>query len=79
MNYTDFLNYKEQHCKFKLKGGKEVYGVIWEERINETREYYFASSFAHSVYRKADELSREKVASCKVSLDDVIKAEPLSN
>lgn len=76
MNYSDFLHYKEQHCRFKLKSGKEVYGVIWEEKHDDEIEYLFASSSVHSDYKTAKcPLPKEKLY--KLSLEDVIYAEPL--
>ena len=82
MNYTEFLNYKEQHCKFRLRSGKEVYGVIWEKCINDRREYYFASSSAHKIYTECEQktiVSKYKDIVSSVSLEDVVKAEVLSH
>jgi hypothetical protein len=76
MNYVDFLHYKEQPCRFKLKSGKEVYGVIWEEKHDDEVEYLFASSSAHNNY-KATENSQISSIIYKLSLEDVIYAEPL--
>lgn len=80
MNYIDFLHYKEQPCRFKLKSGKEVYGVIWEEKHDDEVEYLFASSSTHNNYKIADKTRNQEFANgiiSKLSLEDVIYAEPL--
>ena len=78
MNYTEFLHYKEQHCRFMLKSGKEVYGVIWERSRKEELEYYFASSSTHKKYKESpstNEFDWSERNVHKVLLEDVIKAE----
>ena len=31
------------HCRFKLRSGREVFGVIWEVNTSTERKLYFAS------------------------------------
>ena len=38
-NIRDFTN---RHCRFKLKSGKEVYGVVWEVESGDTCRLFFA-------------------------------------
>lgn len=80
MNYIDFLHYKEQPCRFKLRSGKEVYGVIWEEKHDDEVEYLFASSSIHDTYKTAENSQKKEFTNniiYKLSLEDVIYAEPL--
>ncbi len=80
MNYIDFLHYKEQPCRFKLKSGKEVFGVIWEEKHDDEVEYLFASSSTHNSYKTAANARKQEFADSiiyRLSLEDVIYAEPL--
>jgi len=82
MNYVDFLHYKEQPCRFKLKSGKEVFGVIWEEKHDDEVEYLFASSSTHNSYKTAENSRKQEFADsiiCRLSLEDVIYAEPLGS
>ena len=30
MVFNDLSNYLDKHCRFRFRGGKEAYGVIWE-------------------------------------------------
>lgn len=78
MNYSEFLLYKETPCKFKLKSGKEVYGVIWEEAHDDKVEYLFASSSTHDQYRSRRPIAPKNEAIYRLSLEDVIFAEPLA-
>lgn len=80
MNYIDFLHYKEQPCRFKLKSGKEVFGVIWEEKHDDEVEYLFASSSTHNTYKSSENSRKQEFSNgiiYKLSLEDVIYAEPL--
>ena len=37
MDLSRIRPYAHKHCRFKLRSGKEVFGVIWEVETNETR------------------------------------------
>jgi hypothetical protein len=53
MDLAHIRPFTHKHCRFKLRSGKEIYGVIWEvetaeQRLNEPsgeigRRLYFAS------------------------------------
>lgn len=43
MDLTRIRPYANKHCKFKLRNGKEVFGVIWEVELAEKRKLFFAS------------------------------------
>ncbi|MBS1583093.1 MAG: hypothetical protein JST66_12925 [Bacteroidetes bacterium] len=43
MELTIIRDLAHKPCRFKLRSGKEVYGVIWEVETNETRRLFFAS------------------------------------
>ncbi len=43
MDITHIRGYTNKHCRFKLKSGKEVYGVVWEVETGEACRLYFAS------------------------------------
>lgn len=63
-----------------MKGGKEVYGVIWEDRSNGRSEHYFASPGEYKAYREAKQLN--DIATCeklklKVDIEEVVDAECL--
>ena len=43
MDLSRIRPYAHKHCRFKLRNGKEVYGVIWEVELAESRRLFFAS------------------------------------
>ncbi len=43
MELTRIRPYAHKHCRFKLRSGKEVFGVIWEVEAGEERKLFFAS------------------------------------
>lgn len=43
MDLTRIRPYAHKHCRFKLRSGKEVFGVIWEVEALDKRTLFFAS------------------------------------
>ena len=50
MDFTHIRNFTHKHCRFKLRSGKEVFGVVWEVESTDhsgqgqdTKRLYFAS------------------------------------
>lgn len=43
MEIARIRNYTHKHCRFKLRSGKEVFGVVWEVESGEGRKLFFAS------------------------------------
>ena len=43
MELTRIRPFAHKHCRFKLRSGKEVFGVIWEVEGLEKRTLFFAS------------------------------------
>ncbi|MBI2271730.1 MAG: hypothetical protein HYU69_15420 [Bacteroidetes bacterium] len=81
MKRIDILTYGEQPCKFRLRSGKEVFGVIWETMKQDTVVHYFASAVERMRYKKAE--ANNDVEACKnliteVNIDEIVSAEPLS-
>lgn len=73
--------YFEKPCRLKLKSGKEVFGVVWEEKDHfNNANYFFASSDGYESYKKAfqtnDKATCEKIK-IPIDIDDVVGAELL--
>jgi hypothetical protein len=75
MTRAEFLAINDQPCRFKLKTGKEVFGVIWENPQSGTNSYYFASLSErfNRNYRGS------KSVGMMIDIEDVVGAELLSN
>ena len=43
MGQSELQALYNHHCRFKLRSGREVYGVIWEVNTPNERSLYFAS------------------------------------
>ncbi|MBL0129317.1 MAG: hypothetical protein IPP83_18135 [Flavobacteriales bacterium] len=49
MDFAHIRQYAHQHCRFKLRNGKEIYGVVWEVETTDAngdganKRLYFAS------------------------------------
>jgi hypothetical protein len=68
-----FLN---QHCRFVLRSGKEVFGVIWEVQSQGNAKYFFSSVSEHRQYLEEQNLSALN-GTLQVNLEDIIHAEKL--
>lgn len=49
MEFANLRRFAHQHCRFKLRSGKEIFGVVWEVETSETansdgtKRLFFAS------------------------------------
>lgn len=50
MNEKDLQRFYHQNCRFKLKSGKEVFGVIWQDESLRADEVHFASVKDHEAF-----------------------------
>lgn len=74
MTRAEFLSINDLPCRFKLKSGKEVYGVIWEKPQPEGSSYYFAS-----LSERFNRNYRNSSIGMMIQLEDVVGAELISN
>jgi hypothetical protein len=80
MNRFEFLPYREKPCKFRLKSGKEVFGVILEKVINDNPAYFFATAVEHERYVHSNERRNDlDEIAVPVLLEDIIRIEPISS
>lgn len=71
MTREEFRSINDQPCRFKLKSGGEVFGVIWEKPQPGGESYYFATL--------SERFSRFGSIGMLIRLDDIVGAELLSN
>ena len=81
MNHTEFLKINDTPCKFKLRGGKEVFGVIWENNYGNQLLHFFSTAAERMRYKIAEQMNDR--ITCErlktpVELEDIVLAEPLS-
>lgn len=71
MTRSDFLSFNDQPCRFRLRTGKEIFGVIRES----SGSYYF-STLGERMQKRPVSVS-ENIGQA-IALEDVIYAELLS-
>ena len=78
MNRTEFLIYNDRYCKFKLKGGKEIFGIVWENNAGEKIVFYFAS-LVERMKIKEKGLNEEATGKSvtEIDLKEIVAAEPI--
>jgi hypothetical protein len=77
MTRFDFLSYNDIPCKFRLRSGKDVFGVVWETKAEEDFAYRFASLGERFTVHTNSGLVENKGVGQLIDLEDIILAEPL--
>ncbi|TND10628.1 MAG: hypothetical protein FD123_270 [Bacteroidetes bacterium] len=72
MTHSDFVSFNDQPCRFKLKAGKEIFGII-----RELHGGYYFSTLAERT-RKHYAANSDSLGQA-IDLEDVIGAELLSS
>jgi len=81
MDRTAILTYNERACRFRLKSGKEVFGVIWETMKQDRIVHYFASAVERVRYKKAEAINDMETCNklvTEVDIEEIVSAEPLN-
>ena len=73
MTRNEFLQVNDRPCRFKLKSGKEFFGVIWETPENGSSAYFFST-----VGERFDPRSKNNFG-VPVQLDDIVGAELINS
>ena len=81
MTRIDILNYNELPCRFKLRSGKEIFGVIWETVKQDKVVHYFTSTIGRIRYKNAEQLNDFETCEqlkTEVNLEEIVFVEPLN-
>ena len=73
MTRSEFVQVNDRPCRFKLKSGKEFFGVIWENTAEGDSSYYFSS-----MGERFDPRNQGNVG-VRVHLDDIVGAELINS
>ena len=73
MEVKKFKTYEKRPCKFILRNGKKIFGVIWEVTKHKNDSYFFTTN---KEYERNKEKSIQLIG-CPVNLEDIIHAELL--
>lgn len=80
MDSIQLSNYIDRYCRFKLRSGKEVYGVIWKNAEGNQVMHYFASAVERLRYKMAeqqhDDETCEKIKT-PVDIEEIVTVEPI--
>lgn len=69
-----------EHCRFRLKSGKEVFGIIWELKVEGESRYYFTSaSLKSKIELSPNRIELIKEYGVELDLNDVILSENLAS
>ena len=69
-----------EHCRFKLKSGKEVYGIIWQVSVEDAPAYFFTSaSQKEKIETSETRLEMIQELGLELDINDVMMSENLAS
>ena len=69
-----------EHCRFKLKSGKEVYGIIWQVSVEDSPAYFFTSaSQKEKIETCENRLEMIQELGFELDINDVVMSENLAS
>ena len=69
-----------EHCRFKLKSGKEVYGIIWQISVEDAPAYFFTSaSQKDKIETSENRLEMIQELGFELDINDVVMSENLAS
>ena len=80
MKYDELQRYFNHHCRIKLRSGKEVFGVLWEEMNSTDKAICFASYIEHKkMMSKRKQSSAQWVSNESLYMisEDILGIEPI--
>ncbi len=82
MKIEELSAFFRKNCRFRLKNGREVYGVIWKDANGVGAECYFASAHDHRLYelamRRSSPVNKPVTSQVhRMNISDIIMAEQL--
>lgn len=73
MTRNEFLQVNDRPCRFKLKSGKEVFGVVWENAGDIQPVYFFAT-----LGERFDSRNKTNFG-VNIDLEDIVGAELINS
>lgn len=83
MELTSIRSFTHKHCRFKLRNGKEVFGVVWEVETQcaTTQEHAGPRLFFASIrdYERLQTMPNEPVSIIDMRPEEIINVERLAS
>lgn len=76
MELTNIRDFTNRHCRFKLKSGKEVFGVVWEVETGDSCKLYFASV---RDYERLQHDPGQPISIVPVQPDEIVHAQDIAS
>lgn len=76
MDISHIRSFYNQHCRFKLRSGKEVFGVVWEVDSGSASRLFFASV---SDYERFQHDPRQPIAVIPMQPEEIVLAESIAS
>ena len=76
MDLTRIRPFAHKHCRFKLRSGKEVFGVVWEVESNEEKKLFFASV---RDYERLQRDQRQPISVMALRPEEIVAAESIAS
>ena len=73
MEARKFRYYEHKPCKFVLRSGKQIFGIVWSEKQNDDIKYFFSSAMEYMKTKISAGGGKE--SAYPITLDELIHAE----
>jgi len=69
----------KKHCRFRMRSGREVYGIIWDIEMNGKVRYFFTSASAQKKLTGQVDYIHLNDLGIEIDIKDVIYAENIAS
>lgn len=69
----------KKHCRFRLRSGREVFGIIWDIKMNGKTKYFFTSASAEKQLSGHVDYIHLNNLGVEIDINDVIFAENIAS
>jgi hypothetical protein len=80
MDKAELKSFYYKHCRFRLKSGKDVYGIVWDEDNEDRSKLHFSSAAQAGRLLQTNVLDEFHLQSdFIINADDIVGAEPVQD
>lgn len=81
MEYASLRQYAHRHCRFKLRSGKEIFGVVWEVETSDQSNSEGTTRLFFASVRDYERLQQQgsPVQVISIAPNDIVSVESLAS
>ena len=76
MGLPNIREFTHAHCRFRLRSGREIFGVVWEVEANDVHRLFFATI---GEYERLQRDPRQPIEVIPMQPEEILLAERLAS